>query len=156
VEERTKRFAGWRSLLEVLLTRLDGGDVHTALLRSDSVVRELPLPTGLNEFIPWPAEAQNLMLARLLGEYGEPKRALDAIRRRPYHSVFLAYYGSLPDYLREEARLTAAVGDTEAAVAAYRHYFALRDVRPDYPRWAAQWDSMRVEYALLTGIEASR
>jgi len=156
VEERTKRFAGWRSLLEVLLTRLDGGDVHAALLRSDSVVRELPLPTGLNEFIPWPAEAQNLMLARLLGEYGEPKRALDAIRRRPYHSVFLAYYGSLPDYLREEARLAAAVDDTAAAVAAYRHYFALRDVRPDYPRWAAQWDSMRVEYALLTGIEASR
>jgi len=45
------------------------------------------------------------------------------------------------------------VGDTTGATDAYRHYFTLRDVRPDYAPWAAQWDSMRVEYAALTGVE---
>jgi hypothetical protein len=53
---------------------------------------------------------------------------------------------------REEARLAAAVGDTTGAIEAFEHYFALRDVRPDHPPWAAQWDSMRVEYGTLTGI----
>ena len=57
------------------------------------------------------------------------------------------------DLLREEARLAAMVGDTAGAIDAYQHYFALRDFRPDHPPWAAQWDSMRVEYGALTGVE---
>ena len=27
------------------------------------------------------------------------------------------------------------------------------DSRPDHPTWAASWDSMRVEYGTLTGVE---
>jgi hypothetical protein len=45
------------------------------------------------------------------------------------------------------------LGDTAGAIDAYQHYFALRDFRPDHPPWAVQWDSMRVEYAALTGVE---
>jgi len=146
--ERPTSFAGWAGLIDLLLTRLEGGDVRTSLLRADSVVRELPLGGAGNS-----AEVQNLMLARLLREYGEPERALAATRRRTYFAPFAMNYTSIPEYLREEARLAATVGDTASAVEAYRHYFALRDIRPDHPTWAASWDSMRVEYGALTGVE---
>jgi len=140
------RFEDWAGLIDVLLTRLEGGDVHASLLRADSVVREL----GGGGYS---AEVQNLMLARLLREYGEPERALAAIRRRFYMAPVIMDYTSIPEYLREEARLAATVGDTTGAIEAYRHYFALRDSRPDHPTWAASWDSMRVEYGALTEVE---
>jgi serine/threonine-protein kinase len=148
--ERPGRFASWAVMFDVLLTRIEEGDVHEALLRADSEVREYPLGTRRNE-----AEAHNLILARLLREYGEPERALAAIRRRAYSAPYVMQYDftSLPEYLREEARLAGEVGDTASAIDAYRHYFALRDPRPDHPIWAAQWDSMRVEYSVLTGVE---
>jgi DNA-binding SARP family transcriptional activator/TolB-like protein len=148
--DRPGRFASWAALIDVLLTRLEGGDVHASLLRADSVVRAYPLGTHRYE-----AEAHNLILARLLREYGEPERALSAIRRRTYSAPFLMQFDftSMPEYLREEARLAAELGDVESAIEAYRHYFALRNPRPDHPPWAAQWDSMRVEYGALTGVE---
>jgi hypothetical protein len=146
--ERPHRFAGWAGLIDVLLTRLEGGDVHASLLRADSVVREGPRGGGEHSL-----EVQNLLLARMLAEYGEPERALAATRRRIYHAPWGMDYTSIPEYLREEAWLAATVGDTAGAVEAYRHYFALRDARPDHPTWAASWDSMRVEYASLTGVD---
>ena len=146
--ERPYRFSGWAGLIDALLTRLEGGDVRESLLRADSVVRDLPLGGGGNS-----AEVENLMLARLLREYGEPERALAASRRRIYAVQFAMRYTSIPEYLREEARLAATVGDTAGAIEAYRHYFALRDSRPDHPTWAASWDSMRVEYGELTGVD---
>jgi tRNA A-37 threonylcarbamoyl transferase component Bud32 len=145
--EGSYAFAGWAGLIDVLLTRHEGGDVHALLLRADSIVRELPLRGE-----EYSAEVQNLMLARMLQKYGEPERALAAIRRRFYIAPFIMDT-SIPEYLREEARLAATVGDTTGAIEAYRHYFALRDVRPDHPTWAASWDSMRVEYGELTGVE---
>jgi hypothetical protein len=80
---------------------------------------------------------------------------LEAARRqRDWHHLQLFFsYGLFADLLREEARLAAMVADTAGAVDAYQHYFAVRDTRPDHPTWAAQWDSMRVEYATLTGVE---
>jgi hypothetical protein len=117
------------------------------------VVREKPFPGSFGRPPDQPIEVQNLLLARLLREYGEPERALAAIRRRIYESPFIIGYTSIPEYLREEARLAATVGDTAGAIEAYRHYFALRDSRPDHPTWAASWDSMRVEYGALTGVE---
>jgi hypothetical protein len=147
--ERSDHFAGWTGLIDVLLTQLAGGDVRTSLLRADSVMREAPLGGGKHS-----VEVQNLMLARLLGEHEEPERALAASRRRIYHAPFGMNDTSIPEYLREEAKLAATVGDTAGAVEAYRHYFALRDSRPDHPTWSAQWDSMRVEYGELTGVES--
>jgi serine/threonine-protein kinase len=151
--DRSNRFAGWTALIDVLLAQLEGSDVRAALLRADSVVGERPLLGGRRLDSHPTDEVQNLMLARMLREYGEPERALAAIRRRIYNAPFITSYTSIPEYLREEARLAATVGDTTGAVEAYRHYFALRDSRPDHPTWAASWDSMRVEYAALTGVE---
>ena len=151
--DRSNHFAGWTALIDVLLARLEGSDVRAALLRADSVVGERPLLGGRRLDSNPTGEVQNLMLARMLREYGEPERALTAIRRRIYNAPFIMSYTSIPEYLREEARLAATVGDTAGAIEAYRHYFALRDSRPDHPTWAAQWDSMRVEYGALTGVE---
>jgi hypothetical protein len=144
---RRYRFAGWARLIEVLVTAAAGGDVRTALLRMDSVVRELPLPTGHRQWLPWPTEVQNLMLARMLPRYGEPERALAAARRRKYRAAG-NYPAALPEYLREEGRLAALVGDRAGAIRAYRHYLALRE-NPD-PPWRAAWDSVRAELAALT------
>jgi protein kinase-like protein len=145
-EERRHRFAGWIRMIDVQLAQAEGGDVHAALLRMDSVVRELPLPAGALRWDPVPAEVQNLMLARMLGRYGEPERGLAAARRRFYRAVF-NYPDALPEYLREEGRLAAKVGDKAGAIRAYQHYLALRE-NPD-PPWRAPWDSVRAELAAL-------
>ena len=144
--DRRHRFAGWARLIDVLVTEAEGGDVRAALLRMDSVVRELPLPTGRQQWDPLPAEVQNLLLARMLRRYGEPERALAASRRRIYRAV-ANYPDALPEYLREEGRLATLVGDTAGAIRAYRHYLALRE-KPD-PLWRAPWDSVRAELAAL-------
>ena len=144
--DRASRFAGWARLIDVLVTEREGGDVRAALLRMDSVVRELPLPAGFLRWDPVPAEVQNLILARMLGRYGEPRLALAAARRRIYRAV-ANYPDALPEYLREEGRLAALTGDTAGAIRAYRHYLALRE-SPD-PLWRAPWDSVRAELGAL-------
>ena len=70
------------------------------------------------------------------------------------------YYKSL-EYDPEDTSAFLDAGDTlvdaeryQEAIDAYEHYFNLRDTRPDSPHWAAQWDSMRVEYGELTGVES--
>ncbi|HXI22149.1 MAG TPA: hypothetical protein VNH46_13735, partial [Gemmatimonadales bacterium] len=146
-DDRRDRFAGWARLIDVLVTEAEGGDLHAALLRMDSVVRALPLPIGRQQWDPLPAEVQNLLLARMLGRYGEPGRALAAARRRIYRAA-VNYPDALPEYLREEGRLAALVGDTAGAIRAYRHYLALRE-NPD-PPWRAPWDSVRAELAVMT------
>jgi tetratricopeptide (TPR) repeat protein len=68
------------------------------------------------------AVPRNLVVARLHEAVNDPRGALAAIRRRSY--------GFQPSYLstclREEGRLAALTGDTASAIAAYRHYLALR------------------------------
>ena len=60
------------------------------------------------------------------------------------------FHGDLyVDSLREEARIAAMATDSVAAVDAYQHYFALRDFRPNYPPWAAQWDPSRDKCSLV-------
>jgi tetratricopeptide (TPR) repeat protein len=140
-------YEGWTALIDVLLRRAEGGDVHGALLRMDSIVRPLPLPHGFNEWLPMSIEVQNLALARLLAAHGEQELALQAIRRRPYVAAYAAMCSSLPEYLREEGRLAAALGDTAGAIEAYEHYLALRE-DPD-PPWRAQWDSVKSELAAI-------
>jgi hypothetical protein len=141
------RFAGWARLIDALLAEASGRYVRAAVLRMDSVMRELPLPTGLIAWMPLPAEAQNLLLAQMLRRYGEPARALAAVRRRPYSAPWLGYYVAVPEYLREEGRLASVVGDTAGAIRAYSHYLALRE-DPD-SLWRAQWDSVRAELNAL-------
>jgi hypothetical protein len=145
--ERPFRYAGWARLFDALLAEAGSGDVRAALLQTDAVVRGLPLPTGLDRWWPWPIEVQNLMLAQMLRRHGESRLALAAVRRRPYAGMWGSYYLGLPEYLREEGRLAAEVGDTTSAVRAYRHYLALRE-NPD-PPWRAQRDSVQRELAQL-------
>jgi len=108
------------------LQRLD------ALLAARSDVRHL-LPT-----------VANLIAARLFEAQGEVLRALAIMRRSSSWTNQL-----LSTQLREEGRLAALVGDTAAAVRAYRHYLVLRSdpepgLRPEVAR-------VRVELERLEG-----
>jgi tetratricopeptide (TPR) repeat protein len=68
-------------------------------------------------------EYANLVLARVHEARGDARAALAAVRRRGGRHPWGLY---LSTYLREEGRLAAQVGDREGAIAAYRHYLALR------------------------------
>ncbi|MBA3560532.1 MAG: serine/threonine protein kinase [Gemmatimonadaceae bacterium] len=65
----------------------------------------------------------NLVVARLKEQEGDFPTALAALRRREY---FMSRAAFLSTYLREEGRLASKVGDREGALAAYRHFLALR------------------------------
>jgi tetratricopeptide (TPR) repeat protein len=86
-----------------------------------------------------------LALSRLYEAAGDERRALAAVRRRPHMWQWPHY---LATHLREEGRLSLAVGDSTGAVAAYRHYLALRPS----PEGAARADVelVRAELARLT------
>jgi hypothetical protein len=88
-------------------------------------------PCGFEDFA-------NLEIARLRERQGDLRAALAAVRRRSY-AYHLSDY--LAPHLREEGRLAALTGDTAGAVAAYRHYLALRS---------------NPEPALRPGVEAIR
>jgi hypothetical protein len=152
-------------LIEVLLAEQQGEDLRQAILRLDSTVRPVPMDSpggghGGTYSITRDGThiVDNLILARKLAAVGDTAGALEAARRaRPWNLFLWAYHGELYiDLLREEARLAAMAGDSVGAVDAYQRYFELRDFRPDHPPWAAQWDSMRVEYGTLTGVEVPR
>ena len=53
----------------------------------------------------------------------------------------------MSSYLREEGRLAALTGDRTGAIAAYRHYLALRDA-PE-PSVQSEADEVRRELATL-------
>jgi hypothetical protein len=150
------RYAVCAGLIEVLVAEQEGGDLQSAVVRLDSIVRPVPMPPAR-----WLVERDgtfwidNLFLSRKLVEVGDTAAALAASRRpRPWNSWHPEVTGGLfVDLLREEARLTAMAGDTAGAIDAYEHYFNLRDTRPESQHWAAQWDSVRVEYGALTGVE---
>jgi len=128
--------AAWRSVVEhrpgsrALLNRLDS-----------------LLLTGT----PWHwALPEYRITARLWEAVGEPTLALAAIRRR---RMDIANY--LAADLGEEGRLALAAGDTTGAIAAWRHYLALRsDPEPVLRAKAAQ---VRRELDLLSaGLTSSR
>jgi hypothetical protein len=147
--ERPYSYAGCIGLIGVYLTQARGGDVRGALHRLDSVVRGAPLPCALTP-TPFPPmeEVQNLILARLLLQYGDTAGALAATRRRIYLGAFVDEFETMPEYLREEGRLTAMTGDKPGAVRAYTHYLAIRG-NSDYAPWQATRDSVRRELAQL-------
>ncbi|HET9986234.1 MAG TPA: BTAD domain-containing putative transcriptional regulator [Longimicrobiales bacterium] len=91
----------------------------------------------------------NIALSRLHLRLGQPRRALDAIRRRPYLSAAWPRY--LATSLREEGDLARQVGDAEGALAAYRQYLALR-ADPE-PALVAAADSVRQIVAALAAGE---
>ena len=54
---------------------------------------------------------------------------------------------AIPEYLREEGRLAAMIGDTTGSIRAYERYLALRE-DPD-PPWRAEWEQVQTELAEL-------
>jgi serine/threonine-protein kinase len=122
--------------LDALLRIGPGGQrsgPEIAFTLSPAYVRSLVgiSPCGFEDFA-------NLELARLREGQGNPGAALAAVRRRSY-AYHLSDY--LAPHLREEGRLAALTGDTAGAVAAYRHYLAVRS---------------NPEPALRPGVEAVR
>ncbi len=87
----------------------------------------------------------SLVAARLFERAGDARRALAAVQRRgDMWSNGLLY---LPAQLREEGRLAARLGQREQAIAAYRHYLALR-FDPE-PRLRDEAEQVRRELAAL-------
>src|SRR5688500_7646615 len=69
--------------------------------------------------------AGNLVASRLWERAGNVRKAYEAAQRWTFTNSPID--GSLyATYLREQARLGAAAGDREAAIAAYRRYLRLR------------------------------
>ncbi|HMU62265.1 MAG TPA: hypothetical protein PKA66_10815 [Gemmatimonadales bacterium] len=116
-------------------------DARARIAAADSVAREnifeLCCGDGVTD--------ANLQLARLWEREGDLPRALAAVKRRTGGFPIAPYY--LSTFLREEGRLSLLIGDTAAAVRAYRHYLALR---PDpEPQLRPGVDSIRREVASL-------
>jgi DNA-binding SARP family transcriptional activator len=79
-----------------------------------------------------------LLLARLFERLGDPARALEAVRKRPYMTGWPRYLATM---LREEGRYATLAGEPARAAAPYAHYLALR-AEPD-DELVAQADSVR-------------
>ena len=79
-----------------------------------------------------------LLLARLFERLGDPARALEAVRKRPYMTGWPRYLATM---LREEGRYATLAGEPARAAAPYARYLALR-AEPD-EELAAQADSVR-------------
>ncbi len=110
-----------------------------AFTLSSAYVRSLVgiSPCGFEDFA-------NIEIARLRERQGDLRAALAAVRRRSY-AYHLSDY--LAPHLQEEGRLAALTGDTAGAVAAYRHYVALRS-SPE-PAVRPRVEAIRAELAKL-------
>lgn len=98
--------------------------------------------------LEYPGSLATLYLARWLAEDRQYARALRVVRRRPYiHNLW--FMVMLPAHLRLEGSLAAQVGDTSGAIAAYRHFLALRD-QPDPGPREQEVREVRAHLAVLT------
>jgi DNA-binding SARP family transcriptional activator len=100
----------------IVAVRSGSGDAGARVAHYDSLLRAAPAAEEVHDY-------GALALARLHALLGDNKSALAAVRRRPYMRQWPHY---LSAYLFDEARLAVATGDSAGAVAAYRHYLALR------------------------------
>jgi hypothetical protein len=164
--EGGNRFVVCPELLNALLVRALHGDLRTAARQLDSLLRPFPLPPGGLFSVTRDETAthdnvryvDNLVAARLLAEAGDTAAALAAARRRLFGrqtTYWMSGASGTHRHLREEARFAAALGDTAGARRAYEHYMGLRPDRPTHPPWAAQWDSVKAEYAALVARTSS-
>jgi hypothetical protein len=106
-----------RLVIATLAVVAGSADAHARVAALDSLV----LTTAA---VGDAAAYAHIAISRLYRRLGEPHRALAAIRRRPYMAAAWPRY--LATALREEGDLAREVGDVSGALAAYRHYLALR------------------------------
>ncbi len=112
-----------------------GPDLEVTVAKADSFVRWNVFDTSF----------ENVLLARVWEAQGNLPRALAAVRLRPDgNPVWTEATGA-----RMEGRLAALVGDTVAAVRAYRRYLNMR--RYAEPVLIPQRDSVQAELARLEG-----
>jgi len=88
-------------------------------------------------------------LARTYRSLSYPESGLRTIVRRPYLSGLWGLFGFHVDFLLEEARLLAAAGTTEKALAKYDLYFRLRPEPPDLASWRETWNAAQAERKAL-------
>ena len=145
-------------LLELLAVR---GGSHDAIARAASrlndVMQYRPLDrlngAGMMNVEIMLAGAANLELARTYRALGYPESGLRAVVRRPYGAGMWALFGVHIDFLLEEARLLAAAGATEKALAKYYLYFRLRPEPPDLDSWRETWEAARAEREALRSAD---
>jgi tetratricopeptide (TPR) repeat protein len=114
-------------------------DAPARIRRLDAALAEGPQ-------LPELREEANLTLVRLFDAAGDDAAALRASRRREIGPVAAPYQSAA---LREEARLAESVGQSDAALRAYRHLAALfADPEPGAPAVVA--DEIRRAIARLT------
>ena len=131
--------SGCAIMLDALLASADErADAVIHSNRLDSLMRTGP--QGPLQFMG------NLVVARLKESEGDYPAALAAVRRREY---FMSRAAFLSTYLREEGRLASKVGDREGALAAYRHFLALRS-SPE-PALERDTEFVRAEIRRLEG-----
>jgi tRNA A-37 threonylcarbamoyl transferase component Bud32 len=142
------------AMLEALLAQAERGDLRSAVLRLDSMAKELPYFVAGERRVrvldmDWTRYVRNLVASDLLLEIGDTTGALAAARRRVRWQMSPVAGGLHVDMLRREARLSALLGDTAAAIEAYNRYLAIRR-DPDTP-WREEWKQVRAELAELVG-----
>jgi hypothetical protein len=137
--------------LEATIATTNGSrEAHRLVQHLDSLSRlgVESINTAAYEGYTFGSQEANLLLARLFEREGDPAAAVAALRRRAYHHM-VGYFerGYSSTSFREEGRLTALLGDRQAALRAYRNYLALRD-QPE-PALAAEVAHIRAEVSRL-------
>jgi tetratricopeptide (TPR) repeat protein len=140
--------------LAYLVERDGGSRAHArAAARLYEAVRDQPVTfgqlAGTNYMAMYLSAAAKLELARSFGELGYPETGFQVLERRPVKIGTWDLFGWHIDYVREEARLLAQAGETNAALAHYEKYFRLRPEPPDLASWASVWEDVRAEYEAL-------
>ncbi|NIN72431.1 MAG: hypothetical protein GTO46_11050 [Gemmatimonadetes bacterium] len=129
------------SILEAVYASATGQpDSEILVAQLDSLLQPIPYGAIVPERLD---RTGTLALVRLLESQGDLEAAYRAVQRREF---FQTRY--LANYLREEARLAALLGEREAAVRAYRHHLTLRS-DPE-PALADEVERVRAELGRLT------
>ena len=124
-------------------------DAEHAVLarRADADQRVADLDSLLLQRPQYGPPIMEITLARLYEMRGNPRRALEVVRRRGFHMGFGPF--NLAGALRDEGRYAAAAGDRAGAILAYERYLALRsDAESAADR--AEIEQIKRELARLT------
>jgi hypothetical protein len=140
------------AMLDLQLRRLRGEALEAAAGRLESLAMRVPV-------MPWNLDGAesggrllfcaHLLLARTWLSLGDIPAARTAALRGRRSDVGAASSGA--DYT-EFVRLIAATSTRSSppdAIRYYDLYLRLRPTRPEYGRWAAQWDSVSAEVAAI-------
>lgn len=134
--------AACAALLETWVAVVTGRHDARARLDRTSALAFTPVTSGqVSAYAP-------VLMSRLYERLGQPRRALDVLRQRPYMAGWPAY---LATAWGEEGRLAETLSDSASARRAYARYLALRD-EPE-PEVASRVDSVRRR---LEGLNAGR